>query len=62
MRPMQSEWTALTVVRHIQQNEVALDFIVGCPYYLGIAAILGLDIFSSSLGLPDSDDFSNSGD
>ena len=37
-RPVQSDWTGSIVVRHNQQNEVAIDFIIGCPYDLGLAA------------------------
>ena len=61
-RPVQSDWTSSIVVRHIQQNEVAIDFIAGCPYDLRLATTLGLDLISSVLGLADSDRFSNSGD
>jgi hypothetical protein len=61
-RPVQSDWISSIVVRHNQQNEVAIDFILGCPYDLGFAATLGLDIIGSVLGLADSDRFSNSGD
>jgi PilZ domain-containing protein len=61
-RPVQTDWTGSIVVRHHQQNEVAIDFIMGCPCDLGLAATLGLDIIGSVLGLADSDRFSNSGD
>ncbi|MGA2705070.1 MAG: PilZ domain-containing protein [Isosphaeraceae bacterium] len=59
-RPVQSDWTGSIVVRHDQQNEVAVDFILGCPYDLVLAATVGIDIISSVLGLADR--FSNSGD
>ena len=61
-RPIQSDWTGSIVVRHDQQNEVAIDFVLGCPYDLELAATLGIDIISSVLGLAGSDRFSNSGD
>jgi hypothetical protein len=61
-RPVQSDWTGSIIVRHDQPNEVAIDFILGCPYDLGLAATLGIDIISSVLGLAGSDRFSNSGD
>ena len=61
-RPVQSDWIASIVVRHDQQNEVAIDFIMGCPYDLGLAATLGIDIIASVLGLSEADRFSNSGD
>jgi len=61
-RPVQSDWAGSIVVRRIQQNEVAIDFNMGCPYDLGLAATLGIDIISSVLGLGGSDRFSNSGD
>ena len=60
-RPIRSDWTGSIVVRHDQQNEVAIDFILGCPCDLGLAATLGIDI-TSVLGLAASDRFSNSGD
>ena len=61
-RPIRSDWTGSIVVRHDQQKEVALDFILGCPYDLELAATLGIDIISSVLGRAASDRFSNSGD
>ena len=61
-RPVQTDWTGSIVVRHVSHNELAVDFGVGCPYDLGLAATQGIDIISSVLGLPDSDRFSNSGD
>jgi len=61
-RPVQSDWIASIVVRHNQQNEVAVDFNMGCPYDLGLAATLGIDLISSVLGLAGSDRFSNSED
>ena len=61
-RPVQSDWVASIVVRHDQQNQVAIDFILGCPYDLVLAATLGIDIISNVLGLAASDRFSNSGD
>jgi hypothetical protein len=61
-RPIRSDWTGSIVVRHDQQNQVAIDFILGCPYDLVLAATLGIDIISSVLGLAGSDRFSNSGD
>lgn len=61
-RPVQSDWAGSIVVRQIQQHEAALDFNVGCPYDLGLAATLGIDIISSVLGLGGTDRFSNSGD
>jgi PilZ domain len=61
-RPVQSDWTGSIIVRHDQPNEVAIDFILGCPYDLGLAATLGINIISSVLGLAGSDRFSNSGD
>jgi len=59
-RPIQSDWTGSIVVRHHQQSEVAIDFILVWPYDLELAATLGIDIISSVLGLADR--FSNSGD
>ena len=59
-RPTQSDWTGSIVVRHHQQSEVAIDFILVWPYDLELAATLGIDIISSVLGLADR--FSNSGD
>jgi hypothetical protein len=59
---VQSDWAGSIVVRQIQENEVALDFNMGCPYDLELAATLGIDIISSVLGLAGSDRFSNSGD
>ncbi len=59
-RPIQSDWTGSIVVRHHQQNEVAIDFILGWPYDLALAATVGIDIISSVLGLADR--FSDSGD
>jgi hypothetical protein len=61
-RPVQTDWTGSIVVRHNRQNEVALDFIMGCPYDLGLAATVGIDIISSVLSLAKSDRFSNPGD
>jgi PilZ domain len=61
-RPIQSDWTGSVVVRHDQPNEVAIDFVLGCPYDLGLAATLGIDLISSVLGLADSDRFSQPGD
>ena len=61
-RPVQSDWTGSIVVRHSQQNEVAIDFIPGCPCDLGIAATLGIDLISSVFGLSGPDRISNSGD
>ena len=61
-RPVRSDWVASIVVRHDQQDEVAVDFKMGCSYDLGLAATLGIDIISSVLGLSGSDRFSNSGD
>jgi len=61
-RPIQSDWTGSIVVRHHQENEVAIDFILGWPYDLELAATLGIDIISSVLGLAGSDRFWNSGD
>ncbi len=61
-QPVQSDWAGSTVVRQIQENEVAIDFNLGCPYDLGLAATLGIDIMSTVLGLEGSDRFSNSGD
>jgi len=61
-RPIQSDWTGAIVVRHHQQNELAIDFILGWPYDLELAATLGIDIISSGLGLAESNRFSNSGD
>ena len=60
--PVQSDWTGSIVVRHHQQNEVAIDFILGWPYDLELAATLGIDIISGVFGLAGSDRFSNSGD
>jgi hypothetical protein len=60
--PVQSDWIASIVVRHNQQDEVAVDFKMGCSYDLGLAATLGIDLISSVLGLAASDWFSNSGD
>ena len=51
-RPVQSDWTGSIVVRHDQQNEVGIDFIMGCPYDLVLAATLGIDIISSVLVCP----------
>ncbi len=59
-RPIQSDWTGSIDVRHHQQNEVAIDFILGWPYDLALAATVGIDIISSVLGLADR--FSDSGD
>ena len=61
-RPVQSDWTGSIVVRHDQQNEVAIDFILGCPCDLGLAATLGIDLISSVFGMAGSDRFSNPGD
>jgi PilZ domain len=61
-RPVQSDWAGSIVVRQVQQHEVAIDFNMSCPYDLGLAATLGIDIISSVLGLAGSDRFSNSGD
>jgi hypothetical protein len=61
-RPVQSDWVASIVVRHDQQDEVAVDFKMGFSYDLELAATLGIDIISSVLGLSGSDRFSNSGD
>jgi len=61
-RPVRSDWTSSIVVRHDQQKDVAIDFMVGRPYDLVLAATLGIDIISSVLGLAGSDRFSNSGD
>ncbi len=61
-RPIRSDWTGSIVVRHDQQNKVAIDFSLGWPYDLKLAATLGIDIISSVLGLAGSDRFSNSGD
>lgn len=61
-QPVQSDWAGSIVVREIQQNEAAINFNMGCPYDLGLAATLGIDIISSVLGLAGSDRFSNSGD
>jgi len=61
-RPVQSDWISSIVVRHDQQDEVAVDFNMGCPDELGLAATLGIDLVSSVLGLAASDRFSNSGD
>ena len=61
-RPVRSDWTGSTVVRHDQQDEVAVDFNMGCPYDLVLAAALGIDIISSFSGLSGADRFSNSGD
>ena len=61
-RPIRSDWTGSIVVRHDQQYEVAIDFILRCPYDLVLAATLGIDIISNVLGLSGSDRFSNSGD
>ena len=64
-RPVRSDWTGSIVVRHDQQYEVAIDFILRRPYDLELAATLGIDIIScvlSVLGLSGSDRFSNSGD
>jgi hypothetical protein len=60
--PVQSDWTGSIVVRHHQQNAVAIDFIAGCPPDLWLAATLGLDIIGSLVGLSGSDRFSNPGD
>ncbi len=61
-RPVKSDWAGSIVVRQIQQHEAAIDFNMGCPYDLELAATLGIDIISSVLGLDGSDRFSNSGD
>ena len=61
-RPVRSDWVASIVVRHDQQDEVAVDFKMDCSYDLELAATLGIDIISSVLGLSGSDRFSNSGD
>ena len=61
-RPIQSDWLASIVVRHDQQDEVAVDFNMGFSYDIGLAASLGIDLISSDLGLSRSDRFSNSGD
>jgi hypothetical protein len=61
-RPFRTDWTSSIVVRHDQQDEVAVDFNTGCPYDLTLAATLGIDIISNVLGLAASDRFSNSGD
>ncbi len=61
-QPFQSDWTGSTVVRHDQQDEVAVDFNMGCPYDLVLAATLGIDLISSVFGRSASDRFSNSGD
>jgi len=61
-RPIQSDWTGSIVVRHHQQSEMAIDFILGWPYDLVLAATLGIDLISSVFGLAKSDRFSNSGD
>ena len=61
-RPVHSDWAGSIVVRQIQENEAAVDFNMGCPYDLELAATLGIDIISSVLGLAGSDRFSNSGD
>ena len=61
-RPIRSDWISSIVVRHDQQYEVAVDFNMGCPYDLVLAATLGIDLVSSVLGLAASDRFSNSGD
>ena len=61
-RPVQSDWIASIVVRHDQQDEVAVDFNMGFSYDLELAATLGIDIISSVLGLSGADRFSNSGD
>jgi len=61
-RPVRSDWTSSIVVRHDQQNETAIDFNLGWPYDLQLAATVGIDIISSGLGLAESDRFSNSGD
>ena len=61
-QPVQSDWIGSIIVRHDQQNEVAVDFNMGCPYDLGLAATVGIDLISSVLGLAGPDRFSNSGD
>jgi hypothetical protein len=61
-QPVQSDWAGSIVVRQIQKNVVAIDFNMDCPYDLGLAATLGIDIMSTVLGLDGSDRFSNSGD
>ena len=61
-RPVRSDWIGSIVVRHDQQNEVGIDFILGCPYDLVLAATVGIDLISSVSGLAASDRFSNSGD
>ena len=61
-RPIRSDWTGSIVVRHDQQKKVAIDFSLGWPYDLKLAATLGIDIISSVLVLAGSDRFSNSGD
>ena len=61
-RPIRSDWTVSIVVRHDQRNEVGIDFILGCPYDLVLAATLEVNIISSVLGRAASDRFSNSGD
>ena len=60
-RPVRSDWIGSIVVRHDQQKEVGIDFILGCPYDLLLAATVGIDIISSVLSLSGSDRFSNSG-
>ena len=50
-RPVRSDWVASIVVRHDQQDEVAVDFKMDCSYDLELAATLGIDIISSVLGL-----------
>ena len=35
-------------MRHDQQKEVGIDFILGCPYDLLLAATVGIDIISSA--------------
>ena len=60
-RHVRSDWIGSIVVRHDQQKEVGIDFILGCPYDLVLAATVGIDIVSSVLSLSGSDRFSNSG-
>jgi len=61
-RPIRSDWTGSIVVRHNQQKNVAIDFRLGCPYDLLLAATVGIDIVSTVSSLAGSDRFSNSGD
>ncbi len=60
-QPVRSDWIGSIVVRHDQQKEVGIDFILDCPYDLLLAATVGIDIISSVLNLSGSDRFSNSG-